>query len=64
MQNFELQLTKRNTEQRIYKSNKKKKNEIATMSKIKELTNLYIPVMTGLRNLSKQEKTSYTKNLK
>ena len=34
-----------------------KKDEIA-MSIIKELTNLYIPKVTGLRNLLKQGKTS------
>ena len=34
------------------------------MSKIKELANPYIPDMTGLRNLSKQEKTKYTIDFK
>ena len=33
--------------------------------KIEELTNLYIPEMTGLRNPSKQKKqTNYIENLK
>ena len=31
---------------------------------IKELTNLYIPEVAGLGNLSKQEKTNYNINFK
>ena len=57
MQNFNLHLSKK------YKTNKiqiKKEG-------IKELTNLYIPEMAGLRNLSKQQKknkTNYIINFK
>ena len=43
--------------------NKKKKMKLQHMPKIKELTNLYIPEMTWLRNLSKLEKTSHIINL-
>ena len=41
------------------KQNKnRKKMKFQRMSKIKELANLYISVMTGLRNPSMQEETS------
>ena len=54
MQIFNLHLSKK------YKTNKMQIKK----RKMKVLTNLYISGMTGLRNLSKQEKTNYIINFK
>ena len=60
---FDLQLLKRNTEQS--KQISFIKTEIAKhVKEIKEITNFFLAEMTGLRNLSKQEKTSYIVNIK
>ena len=55
MQIFDWQLSK---EIGNKQNTNKRKINFQRMSKIKELANLYISVMTGLRNPSTQEETS------